>query len=185
MLPSVLVGAGKLCLYSAKAEGRKAFILLWLYRYEQSHSTSTAELISNVCAAHPRTLWVLPLVMVASTGLYLLVLVCLPRTNVRSRVQWPASSSAPPHATTTHRHKSAKYFQDSSLALIPFLVCFAFLCFVGVGSLNIAYVSCSTSKNLHQELDNAWFCTNICEGKKKSCLDRVIIKGINDKWLQK
>lgn len=105
-------------------------LFLHWHTYEQSHSTSTAKLISNVCPAHPLALWVLLLVMVASTGLYLLGVACLLRTTVRSIVQWPASSSAPPHATTKHTHMSAKYFHDSPLALIPFfvLVCFVLLC---------------------------------------------------------
>lgn len=56
-----------------------------------------------------------------------------------------------------------KYFQDSSLALITSclfgLVWFAL--FVGVSSLNNTNISCSTSKNLHQELDDIWLCVSV------------------------
>lgn len=54
---------------------------------------------------------------------------------------------------------------------------------VALSSLNNTNVSCSTSKNLHQELDNIWLCVSV--RKKTHCVDRVTVKGINDMWLLK
>lgn len=121
-LPSMPVGEGTLYLHSAKAEGRKASRALALYVWtEPRHIKSWAD-FKCLPSTSPQLLGS----AISDGGQHEIVpaVAYLLRTNIRSTMQWWA-------ATITHTCMSAKYFQDSSLALIHFLfslIWFVFLC---------------------------------------------------------